>query len=70
MPWTEYLCSQNIDVDQIVEQYQSQSACTPQPSVSKLPPITPIIEKDNVARQEESNFPDELCMNCSHGLKV
>ncbi|KAA0038982.1 ATP-dependent DNA helicase Q-like 4A isoform X1 [Cucumis melo var. makuwa] len=42
---------ENIDVDLIVEQYQSQSACILQPSVSKLPPITPIIEKDNVARQ-------------------
>ncbi|XP_023553062.1 ATP-dependent DNA helicase Q-like 4A isoform X1 [Cucurbita pepo subsp. pepo] len=57
---------ENIDVDQIVEQYQSQSVCTPQPSVSKLPPITPTIEK----RQEESNFPDELCTNCSHGFKI
>ncbi|XP_050942878.1 ATP-dependent DNA helicase Q-like 4A isoform X2 [Cucumis melo] len=61
---------ENIDVDQIVEQYQSQSACTPQPSVSKLPPITPIFEKDNVAKQEESNYPDELCTNCSHGFKI
>ncbi|XP_038877365.1 ATP-dependent DNA helicase Q-like 4A isoform X2 [Benincasa hispida] len=47
-----------------------EAACTPQPSVSKLPPITTTIEKDNVARQEESNFPDELCTNCSHGFKI
>jgi hypothetical protein len=59
---------QNIDVDQIVEQYQS--TCTPQPSISKLPPITPTIDKYNFSRQDESSLPPELCSNCSHGLKV
>lgn len=58
---------QNIDVDQIVEQYQS--TCTPQPSISKLPPITPTVDK-NFGRQDESCLPSELCSNCSHGLQV
>lgn len=58
---------QNIDVDQIVEQYQS--TCTPQPSISKLPPITPTVDK-NFARQDESCLPPELCSNCIHGLQV
>ncbi|TQE04493.1 hypothetical protein C1H46_009909 [Malus baccata] len=57
---------ENIVVDQIVEQYQS--SCTPQPSISKLPPITPFIDKDN--RQEATSLPPELCSNCSHGFKL
>ncbi|KAM2156196.1 hypothetical protein ACFX1R_041918 [Malus domestica] len=57
---------ENIDVDQIVEQYQS--SCTPQPSISKLPPFTPFIDKDN--KQEETSLPPELCSNCSHGFKI
>ncbi|RXH93004.1 hypothetical protein DVH24_013580 [Malus domestica] len=57
---------ENIDVDQIVEQYQS--SCTPQPSSFKLPPITPFIDKDN--RQEATSLPPELCSNCSHGFKI
>ncbi|KAM1027197.1 hypothetical protein ACFX2A_040992 [Malus domestica] len=56
----------NIDVDQIVEQYQS--SCAPQPSISTLPPITPFIDKDN--RQEATSLPPELCSNCSHGLNT
>nr|XP_023897078.1 ATP-dependent DNA helicase Q-like 4A [Quercus suber]POF20969.1 atp-dependent dna helicase q-like 4a [Quercus suber] len=59
---------ENIDVDNIVERYQS--TCTPQPSISKLPPITPTIDKDNFSRQDESSLPLELCSNCSHGLKL
>lgn len=59
---------QNIDVDQIVEQYQSN--CTPQPLISKLPPITPSIDKDSIARQEVTSLPPDLCSNCIHGLKV
>jgi hypothetical protein len=58
---------QNIDVDQIVEQYQS--TCTPQPSISKLPPITPTVDK-KFAGQDASCLPPELCSNCSHGLQV
>lgn len=58
----------NIDVDQIVEQYQS--SCTPQPSISKLPPITPNVDKVNFVRQEETCLPPELCSNCSHGLNL
>ncbi|KAM1556348.1 hypothetical protein ACFX15_039383 [Malus domestica] len=57
---------ENIDVDQIVEQYQS--SCTPQPSISKLPPFTPFIDKDN--RQEATSLPPELCLNCNHGFKI
>ncbi|KAL0013198.1 hypothetical protein SO802_000267 [Lithocarpus litseifolius] len=59
---------ENIDVDHIVERYQS--TCTPQPSISKLPPITPTIDKDNFSRKDESSLPMELCSNCSHGLKL
>ncbi|XP_022632733.1 uncharacterized protein LOC111240921 [Vigna radiata var. radiata] len=40
---------ENIDVDQIVEKYQS--TCTPKPSISKLPPVTPNADKDEFARQ-------------------
>ncbi|KAJ7946603.1 DNA helicase, ATP-dependent [Quillaja saponaria] len=57
-----------IDVDQIVEHYQS--TCTPQPSISKLPPITPTVDKYNFRKQEEADLPEELCLNCSHGKKI
>ncbi|KAL6284699.1 hypothetical protein ACE6H2_015628 [Prunus campanulata] len=59
---------ENIDIDQIVEQYQS--SCTPQPSISKLPPITPSMDKDNIARQEVTSLPPDLCSNCIHGFKI
>ncbi|PON33177.1 DNA helicase, ATP-dependent [Parasponia andersonii] len=59
---------ESIDVDQIVEQYQS--SCTPQPSMSKLPPITPSINKSNFVRLNESCLPPELCSTCSHGFKL
>ncbi|KAF3444465.1 hypothetical protein FNV43_RR14157 [Rhamnella rubrinervis] len=59
---------ENIDVDQIVEQYQS--TCTPQPSISKLPSITPTLDKGNFVRHGESCLPPELCSNCSHGFKL
>ena len=55
----------NIDVDQIVEDY-----CTPKPSISKLPPITPTADKDNFARQGDNVLPPELCLDCIHGYKV
>nr|KYP63184.1 ATP-dependent DNA helicase hus2/rqh1 [Cajanus cajan] len=51
----------NIDVDQIVEKYQS--TCTPKPSISKLPPTTPTAYNDNV-------LPPELCLDCIHGYKL
>ncbi|GMP39290.1 hypothetical protein CsSME_00010182 [Camellia sinensis var. sinensis] len=56
---------ENIDVDQIVLEHY-QSTCTPQPSISKLPPITPTVGKNNAAR-DETCLPPELCSNCSHG---
>ncbi|OIV91529.1 hypothetical protein TanjilG_08941 [Lupinus angustifolius] len=56
----------NIDLDQIVENYQS--TCTPQPSISKFPPITPTADKD--ARKEDSFLPPELCLDCIHGYKL
>ncbi|KAJ1385672.1 P-loop containing nucleoside triphosphate hydrolase [Sesbania bispinosa] len=59
---------ENIDVDQIVEKYQS--SCTPQPSVSKLPPITPTADKDNFARQGDNFLPPELCIVCIHNYKL
>ncbi|KAL8520083.1 hypothetical protein ACS0TY_010858 [Phlomoides rotata] len=57
---------ENIDVDQIVsDHYQS----TPQPSISKLPPITPHTNKDNFSL-EAPNCPPGLCLVCSHGCKL
>lgn len=53
---------QNIDVDQIVMNH-FQSSSTPQPTISKLPPFTPAV-------LEENNLPSELCLNCSHNIKV
>ena len=58
----------NIDVDQIVEEHQS--TCTPKPSISKFPPITPTADKDNFARQGDNVLPPELCLDCIHGYKV
>ncbi|KAK4401971.1 ATP-dependent DNA helicase Q-like 4A [Sesamum angolense] len=59
---------ENIDVDQIVlDHYQS----TPQPSISKLPPITPHTNKDNFPiPAEERNLPPELSLMCSHNCKL
>ncbi|KAL0422268.1 UNVERIFIED_CONTAM: ATP-dependent DNA helicase Q-like 4A [Sesamum latifolium] len=59
---------ENIDVDQIVlDHYQS----TPQPSISKLPPITPRTNKDNFPiPAEERNLPSELSLMCSHNCKL
>ncbi|KAK7412041.1 hypothetical protein VNO78_03487 [Psophocarpus tetragonolobus] len=61
---------ENIDVDQIVEKYQS--TCTPKPSIPspKLPPITPTADKDNSAGQEDNVLPPELCLDCIHGYKL
>ncbi|XP_073271932.1 ATP-dependent DNA helicase Q-like 4A [Primulina huaijiensis] len=52
----------NIDVDQIVMNH-FQSSSTPQPTISKLPPFAPAI-------LEEKNLPPELCLNCSHNIKL
>ena len=60
---------QNIDVDQIVMEHY-QSTCTPQPSISKLPPVSPTLSKVDIAKHEEAFLPLELCSNCSHGFKV
>ncbi|ESW20522.1 hypothetical protein PHAVU_006G216200 [Phaseolus vulgaris] len=59
---------ENIDVDQIVEKYQS--TCTPKPSISKLPPITPIADKDDFAREGDNALPPDLCLDCIHGYKL
>ncbi|XP_047959187.1 ATP-dependent DNA helicase Q-like 4A isoform X2 [Salvia hispanica] len=57
---------EDIDVDQIVlNHYQS----TPQPSLSKIPPITPLTVKNNYPNDEIS-LPPELCLICSHGCKI
>lgn len=58
----------NIDVDQIVENYQS--TCTPQPSISKLPPITPTADKYSFTTQGDNLLPPELCLDCIHGYKL
>lgn len=60
---------QDIDVDQIVMEHY-QSTCIPQPSISKLPPVTPTLSTVNIAKHEETFLPLELCSNCSHGFKV
>ncbi|KAL7205828.1 hypothetical protein ACSBR2_018699 [Camellia fascicularis] len=59
---------ENIDVDQIVLEHY-QSTCTPQPSISKLPPVTPTVGKNNAAR-DETCLPPELCSNCNHGAML
>ncbi|KAF4357186.1 hypothetical protein F8388_003333, partial [Cannabis sativa] len=60
---------ESIDVDQIVEQYQS--SCTPQSTTSRLPPITPTTNsKSNFVRHDEACLPPELCSTCSHGSKL
>ncbi|XP_009787118.1 ATP-dependent DNA helicase Q-like 4A isoform X2 [Nicotiana sylvestris] len=59
---------QNIDIDQIVEHYQTN--CTPQPSVSRCPPITPVTDSKCLAGSGETNLPPELSLNCNHGLKL
>ncbi|XP_027338810.1 ATP-dependent DNA helicase Q-like 4A [Abrus precatorius] len=59
---------ENIDVDQIVEKYQS--TCTPQPPISKLPPLTPTVDKDNFDRQGNNVLPPELFVDCIHGYKL
>ncbi|XP_073065854.1 ATP-dependent DNA helicase Q-like 4A isoform X1 [Primulina eburnea] len=53
---------ENIDVDQIVMNH-FQSSSTPQPTISKHPPFTHAI-------LEEKNLPSELCLNCSHDIKL
>ncbi|KZV22716.1 DNA helicase (RECQl4A) isoform 2 [Dorcoceras hygrometricum] len=53
---------EDIDVDKIVMNH-FQSSSTPQSTVSKLPPFTPAIP-------EEKNLPPELCLNCSHNIKL
>ncbi|XP_055816296.1 ATP-dependent DNA helicase Q-like 4A isoform X2 [Solanum dulcamara] len=58
----------NIDVDQIVEHYQTNS--TPQPSVSRFPSTTPVTNSQSLAGPEETNLPPELSLNCNHGLKL
>ncbi|KAL5856966.1 hypothetical protein ACOSQ3_004424 [Xanthoceras sorbifolium] len=59
----------NIDVDQIVMEHY-QSTCTPQPSISKLPPTTPTADNDKFGRQDDTCLPPELCSNCNHGFKL
>ncbi|BAT86759.1 hypothetical protein VIGAN_05006800 [Vigna angularis var. angularis] len=59
---------ENIDVDQIVEKYQS--TCTPKPSISKFPPVTPNADKDGFARQGDDVLPPDLCLDCIHGYKL
>ncbi|KAK7281547.1 hypothetical protein RIF29_09640 [Crotalaria pallida] len=67
---SDYLLSflLNIDLDQIVENYQS--SCTPKPSVSKFPHITPTSDKENFARQGHNLLPPELCVDFIHGCKL
>lgn len=59
---------QNIDVDQIVEHYQTN--CTPRHSVSRFPPTTPVTNSQSLRGPGEKNLPPELSINCNHGLKV
>ncbi|KAK9044368.1 hypothetical protein V6N11_072674 [Hibiscus sabdariffa] len=59
----------DIDVDQIVSEHYLLT-CTPRPSVSRFPPITPRVDKSAFAEEEEACLPPELCSNCSHGCKL
>ncbi|KAF3637063.1 ATP-dependent DNA helicase Q-like 4A, partial [Capsicum annuum] len=58
----------NIDVDQIVEHYQTN--CTPRHSVSRFPPTTPVTNSQSLRGPGEKNLPPELSINCNHGLKL
>ncbi|KAH9685508.1 bloom syndrome protein [Citrus sinensis] len=60
---------ETIDVDQIVMEHY-HSSCTPKPSISRLPPITPNAGNDKFARQDETCLPPELCSICNHGCKL
>lgn len=60
---------ESIDVDQIVMEHY-QATCTPQPAISKFPPITPTADQNSFIRPEEISVPPELCSNCSHGFKL
>ncbi|KAL3638183.1 hypothetical protein CASFOL_018053 [Castilleja foliolosa] len=57
---------ENIDVNQLVSDHHQS---TPQPSVSKLPPVTLHTNKGNFAC-EETNLPPELCLMCSHNCRL
>ncbi|KAK4339909.1 hypothetical protein RND71_041371 [Anisodus tanguticus] len=58
----------NIDVDQIVEHYQTN--CTPRPSGSRFQSTTPVSNSKSLAGPVETNLPPELSLNCNHGLKL
>ncbi|XP_042507105.1 ATP-dependent DNA helicase Q-like 4A isoform X1 [Macadamia integrifolia] len=58
-----------IDVDKIVLEHY-QTTCTPQSLVSKPPPSTSVMSKDNVSRPDGTCLPQELCTECNHGLKL
>ncbi|KAL3538533.1 hypothetical protein ACH5RR_001899 [Cinchona calisaya] len=60
---------ENLDVDQIVMEHY-QSTFTPQPSVSKLPPITPVVNNENFVASEEINLPPDLRVKCTHGFQL
>ncbi|KAL4380327.1 hypothetical protein HN51_003609 [Arachis hypogaea] len=59
---------ETIDIDQIVENYQSSS--TPKPPISKFPHITPTADTNNFAREGGNCLPPELCIDCNHGYKL
>ncbi|PKA62531.1 ATP-dependent DNA helicase Q-like 4B [Apostasia shenzhenica] len=60
---------ENIDVDQIVmEHYQSSS--TPQGSISKFSPLSPVSSSSNATTIQEDILPQELCETCDHGFKL
>ncbi|XP_026388401.1 ATP-dependent DNA helicase Q-like 4A isoform X1 [Papaver somniferum] len=60
---------QTLDVDQIVQEH-IQLTCTPQSSMSKLPPFTPVVNKDSYTSYEGACLPPELSIDCDHGVKV
>ncbi|MCL7039237.1 hypothetical protein MKW94_029398, partial [Papaver nudicaule] len=59
---------QSLDLDQIVQEH-IQLTCTPRSSMSKLPPFTPVVNKDNHTSPEGTCLPPELSINCDHGSK-
>ncbi|OVA10929.1 Helicase [Macleaya cordata] len=59
----------NLDVDQIVLEH-FQSTCTPQSSMPRLSPFTPVINKDSCTSPDEACLLPELSAKCNHGFKV
>ncbi|KAK8952242.1 ATP-dependent DNA helicase Q-like 4A [Platanthera zijinensis] len=60
---------EKIDVDQIVMEHFEASS-TPQGSISKKLPFSPITSDSNPTAYNEHTLPEELCEQCKHGFKL